>query len=345
MLPTISRSERGFTLVEMLTVIVVLGVLVTISMVTYGAARERTRLAAVKTCIGEIQLSLDDFARDHRGQYPALADWHNELHITVQTDPPPPGDYVSGVPQIVKRKGNALIGGSPPLVDTGNPLQDDFFTDTDPNTFSAFRELPGQPDDIADGMMRPIDVLVRNGHFDAYPHNPLAGPGVPMINIAHMLYDYDAQTNDFQFVEFTVSTDPMDVPRLGLTAARPIANGLYEPYDIIWTEENYPQGDFAYIPFDFSTEQGNYCSGYWLIAYGDLNTLSNSPYNKYSVNPLDGTDIDPAYTNWPNLPPPYGDNDPTTPPAGVEYEIKRLMLGALDVRTTIFEGMFTTTTR
>ncbi len=346
-----NRSQRGFTMIEILMVVAIIGVLTTISLVTYGQAKERARLHAVKNNVSLLVLSLDDFARDHQGKYPALTDYHSQLATryirddgisddggNLTTDPGPPGEPLPNSFTPYKRRGNAIIGGGPPLADTSSAMQDDFYTDFLTDWVSAFRLLLYQPNAPADGPMIPIDALAKNGHLSSYPTNPLAGPGVPMVNIAHMLYDYDAGTNDYNFIEFTV----MGESRLGFTAARPGAGGLWEPYQTIWTEENYPKGDFAYIPFDFSTMQGTHCNGYWIICYGDLGTLRNGEYNKYSLYP-DGSDIDPTYQNWPNFPPPYGDGDPTSPPmwGGIDYEVKRLMLGALDVRATIFEDQFT----
>jgi len=327
-------------MIELLTVLVIIGVLTTIAAVTYGRARDRARLARVKSNVGEIVLSLSDYARDHNGRYPALAVYHNQLPGSISgTDPNPPSDPQEGYPPVIRRMGNAIIGGGPPLVDTGNPLQDDFYRDEDTSTLSAFRTRPNEPDGPPEPM-HPVDELALNGHMDAYPVNPLAGPGVPMKNIAFMLYDYDTQTNDNQWVEVTVSMN--GEARMGLCAAQPAPGGFYDPIPLIWDETTYPQGDFAYIPMEFTNEQGRYCNGYWIISYGDLNTLQTSPYNKYSLDPINGNPIDPNFANWPNLPPPYGDGSPTTPPAAgtVEYEIKRLMLGALDVRASIFEDQF-----
>lgn len=339
MFSTSIKSQRGFTMIEMLTVLVIIGVLTSISIVAYGKARDKARLARIKTNVGEIALSLDDFARDHNGKYPALVDYHNVLPPEYSTNPGAPPNWVPDTPTILKRKGNAIIGGGPSLADTRNPLQDDFFKDLDPAAQSNFRLRQGEFP-FANGPMNPVDPLVLNGQMDAYPINPLAGPGISMVNIAHMLYDYDAQTNDYIWVEFTIgSTGEV---RVGLCAARPVPLGLYRPIDIIWNEQTYPKGDFAYIPLKLTNEQGTYCDAYWIISYGDLNTLKNSPYNKFALDPA-GNVIDPAFANWPNLPPPYGDGNASTPPdpLSVEYQIKRLTLGALDVRATAYEDQLT----
>jgi len=330
-------------MIELLTVLVIIAVLTTISAVTYNRAREKARLARVKTNVGEMHLMLAEFARDHSGHYPALTLYHHELPPSggYTTTPNPPSSYPDGtVPAVIKRMGNAIIGGGPALVDTGKPLQDDFWRDELPDTVSFFRLLQNQLSGIADGRLVPIDALGKNSLFEAYPVNPLKGPGEPMVNVAHMLYDYDTQTNAYQWVTFNVAAGPET--RTGLCAARPAPGGVYEPIWPIWDEVSYPQGDFAYIPLEFTSEQGTYCSGYWIIDYGDLTTLANSPYNKYSLDPntpYPFTPMDPAYANWPNLPPPFGDGSPNTPPAPgtVEFEIKRMVLGALEIRATVYE--------
>lgn len=343
MFPKIKNSQRGFTIVELLTVLVIMSVLMTISIVAYGGAKQRAKLARIRTNVSEITLALDNYQMDKNGKYPSLTVFHNSLPPSgsYTTNPNPPADPTPGVPTVLKRMGNAIIGGSPGLVDTGNPLQDDFYRDTDPLNVSLFRDRQGEVQWDGDpsnftGPMNPVDQLARNGQIDAYPLNILMGPGTPMVNIAHILYDYDAQTNDSQWVLFTVNATGEE--RMGLCAARPGFEGVYEPIPIIWNEDTYPQGDFAYIPMEFTTEQGTYCSGYWLICYGDLNTLENSPYNKFALR--EGlTPYDPSYNNWPNFPPPYGDGIATTPPVlnTVEFEIKRLVQGALDIRATVFE--------
>jgi len=329
-------------MIELLIALVIIGILATIAMVTFNRAKERALLARVKSNVGEIELSLDDYQSDHCGLYPALTVYHSALPASgnLTTNPGPPGDPDPNEPQVLKRMGNALIGGGPKLIDTGDPLQDDFYKDEDDYAISYFRNRQGER--AFGEPMTPVDELVLGGHVDAYPENPLKGPGTPMVNIAYMLYDYDSQTNDFQWVEMTVAPANSEV-RTGLCAARPAAEGVYEPISVIWDEVTYPQGDFAYIPFEFSTEQGKYCKGYWIICYGDLTTLKTSEYNKFALrSDLTPFDPGPDYANWPNLPWPYGDGVPTTPPVQgtVEFEIKRLIQGALDVRHTVFEDQF-----
>jgi len=339
------RTERGFTIIELLTVLVIISVLTTISIVAYNGVREKARLARVKTNVSEIVVSLDNYATDNFTRYPALTQYHVQLPPSgsYETDPNPPAPPAAGEPPVLVWMGNAVIGGSPGLVDTGNPLQDDFYRDmlpSPPDTTSFFRDLPNQ-NAYGDGPMTVVDELAKTGRLEAYPVNPLRGPGIPMVNIAHMLYVYDAYANNYQWVDFTV--DANGELRTGLCAARPAREGVYEPIPVIWNEDTYPQGDFAYIPFNVNP-QGKTCEGYWIICYGDTETLYNSPYNKYALDPL-LNDFDPNFANWPNFPPPYGDGDPTSPPVQgtVEFEIKRLMQGALDVRATIYQDQLVQT--
>ncbi len=344
MLPKRLSSQRGFTMIEMLTVLVIISVLTAISAVIYSKASQRSRLARVKTNVGLIELGLDDYSRGKNGLYPALTVYHNNLPDSgsLNTTPPEPDDPIPGVPQVVKRMGNGIIGGGPALKDVINPLQDDFYRDelpSPPDTISYFRNRVGEKT-YGNGPMRPVDQLVLNGQLDAYPLNPMKGPGVPMVNVAYILMDYDTQTNDFRWVDIDLTS--ISETRTGLCAARPAPTGVYEPIDVIWNEATYPQGDFAYIPFNFNNEQGLYCKGYWIIVYGDLTTLQTSDYNKYSIVPGTNNDVDATYHNWPNLPRPFGDGNPDTPPAvgSFEWQVKCMMYGALEVRSNIFQDQF-----
>lgn len=65
-----TRSVTGFTLVELLTVIAVIGILATVTIASLGGVRERARDGERITEIGMITLSLELYY-DFCGEYPA----------------------------------------------------------------------------------------------------------------------------------------------------------------------------------------------------------------------------------------------------------------------------------
>lgn len=64
------RPKAGFTLVELLTVIVIIGVLAGLSVVVISKARESSRNTTCINRLRQIGVALQLFASDHRGQIP-----------------------------------------------------------------------------------------------------------------------------------------------------------------------------------------------------------------------------------------------------------------------------------
>lgn len=311
-------SKHGFTLVELTVALAIMAILSVIAMQTFGAVKEKGKLRQVETSIMEIDDALTNYGMEHGGKYPGL----KEMPFAV-------GAWILSGPAIIG--GNGGIPGEPNIRN-----QDDFLDDMrEPD--SPYRNLPGQnPTGTPRQKMKPVDELYREGIY-RYKQNPYKDNGYAMVNVAYIEYEYDPTTNDYGWVNNIdglgyIGLAP-GVPDVNVAASQVYrvldpATELWDPWDTT-TYLNYPSGDFAYIPLSFTTEKGKYCEGYWLIGYGDKNTLVDSPYNAMLQN-------DP---NWPNFDPPFGDGDATTPPAGGSFEdsVRRLMMGALVVRANIYE--------
>ncbi|MBY0294187.1 type II secretion system GspH family protein [Patescibacteria group bacterium] len=65
---------RGFTLVELLAVVIIIGILSTIVYTSLTSARAKSRDAARLAALNEIKLALQAYASDHDGRYP-ISGW------------------------------------------------------------------------------------------------------------------------------------------------------------------------------------------------------------------------------------------------------------------------------
>ena len=66
----LKKENNGFTLIELMTVVVILGILVAIAVPNYLAAQERAKVANVKVNMKTMQLVIETYGTDYRGAYP-----------------------------------------------------------------------------------------------------------------------------------------------------------------------------------------------------------------------------------------------------------------------------------
>ncbi|MBX9570187.1 MAG: prepilin-type N-terminal cleavage/methylation domain-containing protein [Candidatus Obscuribacterales bacterium] len=73
------RERKGFTLVELLVVVLVIGILAAIALPNYVGASNKARTAAVKGNMRTIQIASESYATDSGGSYSGDSTWQNYL--------------------------------------------------------------------------------------------------------------------------------------------------------------------------------------------------------------------------------------------------------------------------
>ncbi|MGE5176269.1 MAG: type II secretion system protein [Hyphomicrobiales bacterium] len=68
------RNDKGFTLIELMIVVVIIGILAAIAIPNFIAMQDRAREASVKANMHTFQLAVEDFAVKNTGTYPVAAD-------------------------------------------------------------------------------------------------------------------------------------------------------------------------------------------------------------------------------------------------------------------------------
>ena len=109
------RDKKGFTIVELLIVIVVIGILATLVIVTFTGIQQKGRNSQRQTDINAIQSQAEAFFAQH-GFYPTLAD------LQITTAPTFISTYMKGLP------GEALKDPKGPTVTMGATTDGDQYS-------------------------------------------------------------------------------------------------------------------------------------------------------------------------------------------------------------------------
>ncbi len=65
--------NKGFTLVELLVVVIIIGILAAISLANYVSASKKAKNASIRSCMRTIQITSENYATDSGGRYSTTA--------------------------------------------------------------------------------------------------------------------------------------------------------------------------------------------------------------------------------------------------------------------------------
>ena len=87
------RNQRGFTLLEVLIVIAIIGILVSIGVASYSSAQQKSRDARRKGDLKAVQNAFEQYNADNDGNYPVTCSVDSTyMPVGMPADPKDPTD-------------------------------------------------------------------------------------------------------------------------------------------------------------------------------------------------------------------------------------------------------------
>lgn len=123
------KSRRGFTLMELMVVVVIIGILAAIAIPNYVSLTARAKEASVKQNMHTLQIAIEDFKVINGYLYPV-----NFSEQVIDVNP----YYVGGQPNLSISAGNYVSFGDPPMFGPNTILSGNVKNPFGPPNYSVF---------------------------------------------------------------------------------------------------------------------------------------------------------------------------------------------------------------
>jgi prepilin-type N-terminal cleavage/methylation domain-containing protein len=144
--PAMQKDKNGFTLLELLVVISIIGILSALLLANFNAARERARDSQRKSDMRNIQTALQSYYSDYGG-YPTSGVTGGDLGKIVGCAPPATPTICAWGASWSPESGKVLMSTLPE--DPQSPTQNYMYTQTDLDTYTLKACLENKSDDKA----------------------------------------------------------------------------------------------------------------------------------------------------------------------------------------------------